>query len=94
MALLKILGISLLPGETLEEFEKRAEKLVPKEALSFIECYESILYTAQTGNEAMRKQAERANEKLLFLVKEKKGFWFRIILELFSVKSVDNTNPK
>ena len=48
----------------------------------------------KTGNEAMRKQAERANEKLLFLVKEKKGFWFRIILELFSVKSVDNTNPK
>ena len=94
MALLKILGVSLLHGETLEEFEKRAEKLVPKEALSFIECYESILYTAQTGNEAMRKQAERANEKLLFLVKEKKGFWFRIILELFSVKSVDNTNPK
>lgn len=94
MSLLKMLGVSLLPGETLEEFEKRAGELVPKEALSFIGCYESILYTEKSGNEAMRKQAEKANEKLLYLVQEKKGFWFRIILELFSVKSVDNTNPK
>ena len=94
MSLLRILGVSLLPGETLEEFEKRAEEQVPREALSFIGCYESILYTADSGNEAMRKQAEEANEKLLYLVQEKKGFWFRIILELFSGKSVDNTNPK
>ncbi|MBE5873753.1 MAG: transglutaminase domain-containing protein [Lachnospiraceae bacterium] len=94
MSLLRILGVSLLPGETLEEFEKRAEEQVPGEALSFIRCYESILYAEESGNEAMRKQAEEANEKLLYLVQEKKGFWFRIILELFSGKSVDNTNPK
>ncbi len=84
MTLLQVLGISLLQGETLAEFEKRAEEWVPREALSFIGCYESILYTADSGSDVMRKQAEKANEKLLLMVQEKKGVWFRIILEVFS----------
>jgi len=84
MTLLQILGISLLPGETLAEFEKRAEEWVPREALSFIGCYESILYAADSGNEVMREQAEKANEKLLLMVQEKKGVWFKVILEVFS----------
>lgn len=83
MSLLRILGFSLLPGETLAEFEKRAGELVPQEALSFIGCYERILYTADSGNEAMRLQAENAKEKLLLLVQEEKGFLLRRILELF-----------
>jgi len=83
MNLLRILGCSMLPGETLAEFEKRAQERVPREALSFIGCYESILYTVDSGNEAMRRQVEKANEKLLFLVQEEKGLWFRMILELF-----------
>jgi len=94
MSLLRILGLSLRPGETLAEFEKRAAEQVPRETLSFIGCYESILYTADFGNEAMRKQAEEANEKLLLLVQEEKGFLFRKLLEVFSVKSVAKTNLK
>ena len=83
MALLRMLGFSMLPGETLSEFGKRAEEQIPRETLSFIGCYERILYTADSGNESMRKQAENANEELLLLVQEEKGFWFKLILKFY-----------
>lgn len=80
MSLLRILGFSMLPGETLSEFEKRAEEQLPPEALSFIGCYERILYTEEEGTGAMRKLAENANEKLLLLVQEEKGALFKFFL--------------
>ena len=86
MTLLKILGFSMLPGETLSEFEKRAEEQIPQDILSFIGCYERILYTADSGNESMRKQAENANEKLFFMVQEEKGSLFKYFLCIFLKK--------
>lgn len=87
MFLLRLLGLYLLPGETLAEFEKRAQQQVPGEALAFIRCYERILYTENSGDEAMRKQAERANEKLLLLVREEKGFWIYAIISALLTNS-------
>lgn len=80
LRLLRLLGFSLNSGETLAEFEARAKEKLPREALEFIGCYERILYTPDSGNEAMRRQAEQAAERLLLLVREEKSVWFRLIV--------------
>ncbi len=76
LRIMRFMGYELQNGETLEEFQRRAGKEMPEEALSFIENMELTEYGDRAVDTGMRKDAENGEKALLGKLKEVKGKWY------------------
>ena len=82
--LLKILGLKIKDGETLEEFSLRVKKEYPKEEMDFIPVYEAYLYGSAAITEKDVKMTETVNSNLVRIISTT-GFRNKLKLMLYFI---------
>ncbi|MBO4347600.1 MAG: hypothetical protein J5840_08195 [Lachnospiraceae bacterium] len=82
--LLKILGLKIKEGETLEEFDLRVKQEYPKEPMDFIPVYEAYLYGSVAITEKDVKMTETVNSNLVRIISTT-GFRNKIKLMLYFI---------
>ena len=82
LSILRLLGAGILEGETLSEYRARIKSSVKSGTLSFIPCYEAILYSDPENLIISPDSFRACHKKLMELLKEKSRFRYIIKLLL------------
>ena len=82
MNILRVIGVDINEGETLEEYAERIIKFLPDEAVLFISCYETVSYSTKEIEKEKQKEmlssTENSNKILLAEMKSKSSILFII----------------